>query len=270
MGFDVGILGFNEILCCLLPGFCLAAERVIGKRMESFTYEEVRGLKGVKETTVSLGETKVRLAVVSGLMNAQDIIDRIRSGDAPYDLIEVMACPGGCINGSGNPTPKLTSDFEDRLEVLYRLDEAASIKTSQDNPTIQAIYTNWLGEPDGTLSHHNLHTTYRRRSMRVQDSVEELLRDDLPIDVGVCLGTSCYLKGSFHLLEGLSAELRKRGLLERFRIKARFCTDQCSGGPNVVVGANVINSVDPGDPVAFIDTYLIPALEAARREETAP
>ncbi len=248
----------------------LAAERVIGKRMESFTYEEVRGLKGVKKTTVGLGETKVRLAVVSGLTNAQDLVDHIRSGDAPYDLIEVMACPGGCINGSGNPAPKLTSDPGDRLEVLYRLDEAAPIKTSQDNPTIKAIYTNWLGEPDGTLSHHNLHTTYRRRSMRVQESVEELLRDNVPIDVGVCLGTSCYLKGSFHLLEGLSAELRKRGLLERFRIKARFCTDQCSGGPNVVVGANVINRVDPNDPVAFIDTYLIPALDGGGGKGTAP
>ncbi len=244
----------------------LAAERVMGKRMEGFTYEQVRGLNGVKETTINLGETKVRLAVVSGLQNAQDLIDRMRSGDAPYDLIEVMACPGGCINGSGNPAPKLTSDSEDRLEVLYRLDEAAHIKKSQDNPTIQAIYTNWLGKPDGTLSHHNLHTTYRRRSMRVQESVEELLRDNAPIDVGVCLGTSCYLKGSFHLLEGLSADLKKRGLLERFRIKARFCTDQCAGGPNVVVGTNVINQVDPDDPAAFVETHLIPALGAVKSE----
>ncbi|MHB8111648.1 MAG: NAD(P)-binding protein [Syntrophorhabdaceae bacterium] len=245
----------------------LAAERVIGKKMDSFTYEQVRGLTGVKETTISLGETKVRLAVVSGLQNAQDIIDKIRAGDAPYDLIEVMACPGGCINGSGNPAPQLTSDPEDRLEVLYRLDEMSLIKKSQDNPTIQAIYNSWLGKPDGTLSHNNLHTTYRRRSMRVQETVEELLRDNAPIDVGVCLGTSCYLKGSFHLLEGLSAELKKRGLLERFRIKARFCTDQCAGGPNVVVGATVINEVDPNNPVAFIDTYLVPALYTVKNEE---
>lgn len=245
----------------------LAAERVIGKRMDSFTYEQVRGLTGVKETTISLGETQVRLAVVSGLENAQDIIDKIRSGNAPYDLIEVMACPGGCINGSGNPAPKLTSDSGDRLEVLYRLDEMSLIKKSQDNPTIQAIYNNWLGKPDGTLSHSNLHTTYRRRSMRIQENVEELLRDNTPIDVGVCLGTSCYLKGSFHLLEGLSAELRKRGLLERFRIKARFCTDQCAGGPNVVVGSTVINEVDPADPAGFIDAHLIPALYTVKTEE---
>jgi formate dehydrogenase major subunit len=243
----------------------LAAERVMGKRMESFTYEEVRGLTGIKETTVNLGETTVRLAVVSGLQNAQHLVDRIRANDAPYDLIEVMACPGGCINGSGNPAPKLTSDSEDRLDVLYRLDEIAPIKRSQDNPTIQAIYTNWLGEPDGTVSHHNLHTTYRRRSMRMQETVEDLLQEGTAIDVGVCVGTSCFIKGSFHLLEGLSAELRRRGLSERFRIKARFCTDQCSGGPNVSVGSSIVNRVDTSDPGGFIDTYLIPALRAVQK-----
>lgn len=243
----------------------LAAERVIGKRMEGFNYEQVRGLTGVKETTISLGDTKVRLAVVSGLQNAQDLIDRIRAGDAPYDLIEVMACPGGCINGSGNPAPKLISDPEDRLDVLYRLDEISTIKKSQDNPTIQAIYTNWLGEPDGSISHHALHTTYRRRSMRLQETAEELLHDHAAIDVAVCVGTSCYLKGSFHLLERFSAELHRRGLSDRFRIKARFCTDHCSDGPNVVVGTNVVNHVDPDNAIAFIDTYLIPALETADR-----
>lgn len=243
----------------------LAAERVMGRRMESFVYEQVRGLAGVKETTITLGDTKVRLAVVSGLQNAQYLIDKIRAGDAPYDLIEVMACPGGCINGSGNPAPKLMSDPEDRLEVLYRLDKISPIKKSQDNPTIQAIYTNWLGEPDGTISHHALHTTYRRRSMRVQETVEELLQDHATIDVGVCVGTSCYIKGSFHLLEGLSAELHRRGLSDRFRIKARFCTDHCAGGPNVTVGANVVSQVDPNNAIAFIDTHLIPALEAAER-----
>ena len=118
----------------------LAAERVMGKRMDSFAYEEVRGLQGVKETAVTLGDATVRLAVVSGLQNAQRLIDRIRSDDAPYDFIEVMACPGGCINGSGNPAPLLKSDAEHRLEVLYRLDQEAPIRTSQDNPSVQAIY----------------------------------------------------------------------------------------------------------------------------------
>ncbi|MDD5170995.1 MAG: [FeFe] hydrogenase, group A, partial [Syntrophales bacterium] len=152
----------------------LAAERITGRRLDSFAYEGVRGLQGVKETNVHLGDVHVRLAVVSGLQNAQRLIDRIRSGDAPYDLIEVMACPGGCINGSGNPAPQLVSDTEHRLEVLYRLDQEAPIRTSQDNPSVREIYSNWLGEPDSETSHRVLHTSYRRRSMR-REAAGELI-----------------------------------------------------------------------------------------------
>ena len=238
----------------------LAAERVMGKQMESFAYEGVRGLQGVKETTIALGDSNVRLAVVSGLQNAQALIDRIRAGDAPYDLIEVMACPGGCINGSGNPAPLLKSDTELRLDVLYRLDQESSIRTSQDNPSVQDIYTNWLGKPDSETSHHALHTTYKRRSMRVQDIKEEVAQDLPVVDVGVCIGTNCYIKGSWKLLEGLSAELRRRGLADHFRVKARFCTGQCKGGPNVAIGNKII-SVDHLDQAgAFIDLHLMPLI----------
>jgi len=238
----------------------LAAERVMGKRMDSFAYEGVRGLQGVKETTIPLGETKVRLAVVSGLQNAQGLIDRIRSGDAPYDLIEVMACPGGCINGSGNPTPLLKSDAEHRLDVLYRLDQESAIRTSQDNPSVQALYTNWLGKPDSETSHHALHTYYKRRSMRVSDVQEEAVAAGPVVDVGVCIGTNCYVKGSWKLLEGLSAELRRRGLSDSFRVKARFCTGQCEGGPNVALGNKIISVENVNSAGAFIDAHLMPLL----------
>ncbi len=244
----------------------LAAERVTGRRMEGFAYEGVRGLQGVKETTVVLGDSQVRLAVVSGLQNAQNLIDRIRSGDAPYDLIEVMACPGGCINGSGNPAPLLTSDTEQRLDVLYRLDEDAAIRTSQDNPSVQDIYANWLGQPYSEISHSALHTTYRRRSMRVQETGEKP-REQMPvIEVGVCIGTNCYVKGSWKLLEGLAADLRRRGLSERFRIKARFCTGECAGGPNITIGQEIISGVDPNAASAFTEERLLPLLDVKRRD----
>ncbi|MDD4240790.1 MAG: [FeFe] hydrogenase, group A [Smithellaceae bacterium] len=238
----------------------LAAERVTGKRMDSFNYESVRGLQGVKEAVIALGEVNVRLAVVSGLQNAQKLIDRMRAGDAPYDLIEVMACPGGCINGSGNPAPLLKSDTGERLEVLYRLDQAQPIRTSQDNPSVQALYTNWLGEPDSKTSHAALHTTYKRRSMRVQEVKEEVVRETPVVDVGVCIGTNCYVKGSWKLLEGLAAEIRRRGLTDRFRVKARFCTGQCESGPNVAVGNKIIPVENVEAAGAFIDAHLMPAL----------
>ncbi|OPY86772.1 MAG: Iron hydrogenase 1 [Syntrophus sp. PtaU1.Bin208] len=244
----------------------LAAERITGRRMEGFAYEGVRGLQGVKETIVILGDSQVRLAVVSGLQNAQNLIDRIRSGDAPYDLIEVMACPGGCINGSGNPAPLLTSDTEQRLDVLYRLDEDAAIRTSQDNPSVQDIYANWLGQPYSEISHPALHTTYRRRSMRAPETGEGP-REQMPvIDVGVCIGTNCYIKGSWKLLEGLAAELRRRGVSERFRIKARFCTGECAGGPNIAIGQEIISGVDPDAASAFTEERLLPLLDVKRRD----
>lgn len=239
----------------------LASEKITGRRMESFNYEGVRGMQGVKETLVRLGETDVRLAVVSGLQNAQRMIDRIRAGDAPYDLIEVMACPGGCINGSGNPAPQLKSDTEYRLEVLYRLDQGAPIRASQDNPSVQDVYRNWLGQPDSDLSHRALHTTYRRRSMRPREAADDVHRDDSAVlDIGVCIGTNCYIKGSWKLLEGLAAELKRRGLLERCRVKARFCTEQCQDGPNITIGHRIVGAVNPDDAAGIIDRYLLPAL----------
>ncbi|HSW36613.1 MAG TPA: [FeFe] hydrogenase, group A, partial [Candidatus Limnocylindrales bacterium] len=241
----------------------LSAERVVGKRMDSLVYEGVRGLQGVKEVSVTLGDANVRLAVVSGLQNAQALIDRMRAGDAPYDLIEVMACPGGCINGSGNPAPLLKSDKEQHLDVLYRLDQESPIRTSQDNPAVQAIYTNWLGQPDSETSHHALHTTYKRRSMRIQDIKEEVVKQDMTVvNIEVCIGTSCYIRGSWKLLEGLAAELKRRGVAEHFRVKARFCTGQCEGGPNVVLGSKIIPVENLDQLDAFIDAHLVPLFPA--------
>ena len=104
--------------------------------------------------------------------------------------------------------------------MLYRLDAMAPIKKSQDNPDVQAIYSDWLGEPVSEKSHHALHTTYGRRSMRVEESLAEMLEEHPIIDIGVCVSTSCYVKGSWRILETLAAELRKRGLADRFRVRA--------------------------------------------------
>jgi formate dehydrogenase major subunit len=239
----------------------LAAERITGKRLDKVEYTQVRGLKGIKEATIELDGITVRLAVVSGLQNAQQLIDRIRAGDAPYHFIEVMACPGGCINGSGNPAPQLSTDREERLEVLYRMDAAAQIKKSQDNPAVQAIYSEWLGEPMGEVSHHALHTTYGRRSMRVDQPIEELIQTQPVVDLGVCVSTNCYLKGSWRVMEELAEELRQRGLTDRFRVRARFCANNCANGPSVTIGRHKVMHVDPDNVKAFVEEYILPALE---------
>lgn len=239
----------------------MAADKITGERLESIEYEDVRGLKGIKEAKVRLGEKTVRVAVVSGLQNAQRLVDRIRAGDIQYDLIEVMACPGGCINGSGNPAPHLEQERELRLEVLYQMDAEAEIKKSQDNPAVQDLYSQWLGQPVSDISHHALHTTYGRRSMRVEESIADLVANNPVVDIGVCVSTNCYIKGSWRVLEGLAAELRRRQLSEQFRVRARFCAQNCDNGPSVTIGKHTLTKVDPNDVTGFVERVLLPAIQ---------
>ncbi|MDD5170823.1 MAG: iron hydrogenase small subunit, partial [Syntrophales bacterium] len=154
-----------------------------------------------------------------------------------------------------------------RLEVLYRLDQEAPIRTSQDNPSVREIYSNWLGEPDSETSHRVLHTSYRRRSMRREAAGELIVAEPVAIEIGVCIGTNCFIKGSWKLLEGLSAELRRRGLSDHFRVKARFCTGQCQGGPNVTVGKDIISVSDPSQAAVFVDERLMPLLKHTGESE---
>jgi len=140
------------------------------------------------------------------------------------------------------------------------------VKKSQDNPAVQEIYSAWLGEPMGEVSHHALHTTYGRRSMRVEESLEELLTEHEVVDLAVCVSTSCYVKGSWRLLEGLAEELRHLGLTDRFRVRARFCANNCANGPSVTVGQHKVMHVDPDNVKGFIEEHLLPVLKEAPAE----
>jgi len=104
--------------------------------------------------------------------------------------------------------------------------------------------------------------------MRPRDAADDVSRTaSTVLDVGVCIGTNCYIKGSWRLLEGLAAELKRRGLLERCRVKARFCTGQCQDGPNITIGRRIISAVDPDDAAGLINRYLLPALNGELKEE---
>ncbi len=109
---------------------------------------------------------EVRIAVTSGLDGASRLMDGIADGTSPYHFIEVMGCPGGCISGGGQPRSPDPDFRQKRLEAMYREDEGKPLRKSHDNPDIQALYAEWLGEPGGHRSHHYLHTTYTTRVRR--------------------------------------------------------------------------------------------------------
>ncbi len=144
-----------------------AADWVEGKDLDQFEYHDVRGEKGIKETSVTLGGKEYKICVASGLGNARKLLNDIRDGKSPYHFIEIMACPGGCVMGGGQPIKdsktRATVDVRAlRANSLYELDEKSTIRKSHLNPNVKAIYDEYLGKPGGELSHKYLHTHYKK------------------------------------------------------------------------------------------------------------
>lgn len=131
--------------------------------VRAIAYNGVRGMEGVKETSVNVGNREVKIAIVSGLRNANNIIEKIKSGEAHYDFIEVMACPGGCINGAGQPFAKVDEKLK-RSVGLYKADKMTSISSSDVNPLINSLYSGVLKDK----SHELLHVHYKETPTRIR------------------------------------------------------------------------------------------------------
>jgi len=142
----------------------MAVEKLTGKPLtEHLDFEEIRGFEGLKEATIDAPGAKVRVAVISGLQNAEPIVEKILQGvDVGYDLIEVMACPGGCICGAGHPVPEKIGVLTQRQKVLVDIDKISKYRKSQENPDILRLYKDFYGEPNSHLAHELLHTSYKQ------------------------------------------------------------------------------------------------------------
>ncbi len=142
-----------------------AYETVTGKGLPSLDFKDVRGLEGIKEASVALGDDLVlRVAVANGLSNAKTLMAQVRRGESPYHFIEIMACPGGCLGGGGQPIRSTNDIKEKRMDALYQIDQDLPIRKSHKNPDILKLYETWLGEPLGHKSHALLHTHYHKRA----------------------------------------------------------------------------------------------------------
>jgi NADH-quinone oxidoreductase subunit G/NADP-reducing hydrogenase subunit HndD len=142
-----------------------AYELVTGKTLENLDFTAVRGIEGIKEASIPIeGIGNVKVAVANGLGNARKLMERIKNGDADYHFIEIMACPGGCIGGGGQPIPVNNEIRKLRAQALYNEDKSLNYRKSHENPSIKKIYKEFLIEPLGEKSHHLLHTKYTPRS----------------------------------------------------------------------------------------------------------
>lgn len=146
-----------------------AADLLEGRRVEEIEYQEIRGTEGFKEAVYKVAGMDVKVAVVSGLANADVLLQKVRSGEADYQFIEVMCCPGGCVNGGGQPiqpaSVRADTDIKAlRAKALYDQDRAMPLRKSHDNPVVQKCYEEFLTDgPGGHKAHELLHTTYIKR-----------------------------------------------------------------------------------------------------------
>ena len=150
---------------------------VNGTELEQIELTPLRGLEGVREATIDLGNgTQVRVAVCHGLKNASRIVEQVIAGESPYHFIEVMACPGGCIDGGG--TCRVKNDYQPhaalRQQALYSLDRKKHFRQSHNNPQIQKLYADYLERPNSPRAHDLLHTDYTNRKQHAESSIREL------------------------------------------------------------------------------------------------
>ena len=140
-----------------------------GKSFDSIDFAEVRGLKGIKEATYTIAGIEVKVAVASSLANAKVICDMIKNGNCPYHFIEIMSCPGGCVNGGGQPIKSAyvrnNTDYKaDRIKGMYDADATMKLRKSHENPVIKELYDNYFGQPNSHKAHEILHTSYVPRN----------------------------------------------------------------------------------------------------------
>ena len=137
-----------------------------GKEMNDIEFSPIRGLDGVRRATVFINDIELHVAAVSGLKNIDSFLDDIRSGKSEFAFIEVMACPGGCINGGGQPLPADPEKVKKRAEAIYEIDRATARRCSHQNSSIQKLYQEFLGEPNSHKSHELLHTHFVSREIQ--------------------------------------------------------------------------------------------------------
>ena len=219
-----------------------AVEKLRGVSLDLVDFLDVRGEEGLREATITAGDVELKLAVVHGLKNAMDVVERVRRGECNYDLIEVMACPGGCVCGAGQPVTRDADARRLRAKGLYSADKMMQLHKSQDNYMVSDCYEKYLEKPGSHAAHKLLHTSYQNRRRILGESLV-VLDNDHPQELGVtvCVGTSCFLRGAQTLMRSLVDYIEEQGWDGVVGVEATFCFERCDSGPTVHVGEQTLH-----------------------------
>ncbi|MBU0928261.1 MAG: [FeFe] hydrogenase, group A [Spirochaetes bacterium] len=209
---------------------------------------------GIRSATLRLGDRELTVLSVQGLANAKLVARGVLDGSRRADVVEVMACPGGCVGGAGQPIDPDGSAVAERKRGMRDADGARELRTTGDNPFVPKFYAEVLGgEPGGHRAHELLHTGYSSKK-RIQDTRISLVRggEAQKVAVRVCVGTSCFLRGSQAVLRDVLASVEKAGLQDYVDVSATFCSEKCDKGPTVHVGSETIHKASAEAVMALI------------------
>lgn len=231
------------------------AAKGFGERAK-ISFEEIRGFDGCKEAAVTLGDLEIKVAVIHGLNQAHKLMKAIEEGRAHYHLVEVMACPGGCVGGGGQPTPNDMERRKVRAQGLYDIDEQKGLKFSDDNPWVKELYRDHLGEIGSSKAHKLLHTYYSPRRRISGEEVSLICADEAKTQIRVCVGTNCFLKGSYDVLAALREAIEEEGLEGQIDLGATFCLEECNEGPGVRVNGKEYKGMTPEKARELINSLI--------------
>jgi NADH-quinone oxidoreductase subunit G len=215
-------------------------EKLGKKTLENVDFKMVRGRESLKTAVLKVGTRELKMAIVHGLKEAGKIAQQVRQGKCEFDLVEVMACPSGCVGGAGQPVNLETMAIAKRSKGLYEADKMLQLHKSQENPYIIEAYENILKSK--SERHTLLHTRYQSRRRIFDDGIKLLGRSgEEKLTIKVCVGTNCFVKGSQQLLQLLVTWLKSESLEKLFEVRATFCFENCGKAPNVMVGDQLIS-----------------------------
>ena len=224
---------------------------------EDISVENPDGNPGIRVMTVPVGEEVYKICIVQGIKNADVVAESAAEGKCAFDIVEVMACPGGCIGGAGQPVDPEGIKRAERAEALEKIDRKEPVKNTAENPFIAPVYKKYLGGKTGSREAHELlHTSYSSRK-RIESSEYDLIRpfDEKALEVKVCVGTSCFLRGSQSILSSV-IEAAEKDFKDKVSVKASFCREKCDKGPTVTVGNRTLHKTSTEEVLSEISNAL--------------
>ncbi|MDR0927413.1 MAG: [FeFe] hydrogenase, group A [Ignavibacteria bacterium] len=238
-------------------------EKVENKPLERIEFAEVRGEAGIRAASLTIAGEPVKIAVIHGLRNARQVIERIKSGEIHYDFIEVMSCPGGCIGGAGQPVYFKPETRKNRAAGLYNADKMLQQHKSQDNQYIKDLYKDHIGEIGGEEAHKVLHTHFHNRKRIFHEGVSIIDTNTAKLTVSICVGTNCFVNGAQDIMKQMLNYVTEHSLENIVDVKANFCMENCDHGPSVSIGTEVITKANAKKVISELEAQLEQITEMA-------